>query len=230
MSAIIGSVAEAATKVFGDFIGTKKYGVIYADPPWAFKTFSTKGLGRSAEAHYNCMNIDSIKALPVSELAAKDCVLLLWATDPLLPAAFDMIKAWGFDFKTIGFYWAKTNKNAPKHFISSNDFFTGMGYWTRANVEQCVLATRGKPARKSKAVRKLVIAPRREHSRKPDEMHSYIEALVDGPYLELFSRTNRPGWDNWGAQTGVFDLKQFNLPEQRPGAALNSEPRDDQPG
>ena len=83
-----------------------------------------------------------------------------------------------------------------------------MGYWTRGNVEQCLLATRGKPSRKSKAVRKLVISPRREHSRKPDEMHGHIENLVDGPYFELFSRANRPSWDSWGTQTGLFDAGQ----------------------
>lgn len=199
---------SSATKVFGQAIAAKKYGVIYADPPWAFETFSANGHGRSAEAHYDCMTLDGIQALPVPEVAAKDSVLLLWARDPMIPAALDLIRAWGFEFKTIGFYWAKLNKNAPGLCISPEDFFTGMGYWTRGNVEQCLLATRGKPSRKSKAVRKLVISPRREHSRKPDEMHGHIEDLVDGPYLELFSRANRPSWDSWGAQTGLFDAGQ----------------------
>ena len=199
---------SSATKVFGQAIGTKKYNVIYADPPWAFETFSANGHGRSAEAHYDCMSLDGIQALPVPEVAAKDLVLLLWARDPMLPAAFDLIKAWGFEFKTVGFYWAKLNKSAPGLCISPEDFFTGVGYWTRGNVEQCLLATRGKPSRKSKAVRKLVISPRREHSRKPDEMHGHIEDLVGGPYLELFSRVNRLGWDSRGAQTGLFDTGQ----------------------
>ena len=95
---------ELATKVFGQAIGTKKYGVIYADPPWAFETFSANGHGRSAEAHYDCMTLDGIQALPAPEVAAKDSVLLLWARDPMIPAALDLIRAWGFEFKTIGFY------------------------------------------------------------------------------------------------------------------------------
>ena len=199
---------QSAVEIFGQFVGARKYGVIYADPPWAFETFSANGHGRSAEAPYDCMTMDSICSLPVSDVAEKNAVLFLWARDPMIPAALDLIKEWGFEFKTIGFYWAKLNKNAPSLCVSSEDFFTGMGYWTRGNVEQCLLATRGKPARKSKAVRKLVISPRREHSRKPDEMHGRIEDLVEGPYLELFSRTGRPGWDSWGAQTGLFDAGQ----------------------
>ena len=107
-----------------------------------------------------------------------------------------------------------------------DDFFTGLGYWTRGNVEQCLLATRGKPARKSKAVRKLVISPRREHSRKPDEMYGHIEALVDGPYLELFSRAGRNGWDSWGAQTGLFDDGQTETRRR----SSYSRPKKSQPG
>jgi N6-adenosine-specific RNA methylase IME4 len=199
---------HSAVDVFGQAIGTKKYRVIYADPPWAFKTFSENGHGRSAEAHYDCMSLDGIRALPVPDIANKDAALFLWARDPMIPAALELIAHWGFEFKTVGFYWAKLNKNAPGLGVAPEDFFTGMGYWTRGNVEQCLLATRGKPIRRSKAVRKLVISPRREHSRKPDEMHGRIEALLDGPYFELFSRADRPGWDSWGAQAGLFDAGQ----------------------
>jgi N6-adenosine-specific RNA methylase IME4 len=196
---------QSAKEIFSQSIGSKKYSVIYADPPWAFETFSVNGHGRSAEAHYDCMSMENIKRLPVSEIAEKDAILLLWARDPMIPHALELIKDWGFEFKTVGFYWAKLNKSAPSFCISEDDFFTGLGFWTRGNVEQCLLATRGKPARKSKAVRKLVISPRREHSRKPDEVYGRIETLVDGPYLELFSRTDRPGWDSWGIQAGFFD-------------------------
>ena len=90
------------------------YRVIYADPPWTFSTYSRKGKGRSAEAHYDCMTLSDIKALPVAEWASDDCVLLLWATDPLLEKAFDVIRAWGFTYKTVGFYWVKLNKYAPR--------------------------------------------------------------------------------------------------------------------
>ena len=175
-----------------------QYHVIYADPPWSFATYSKKGKGRSPDAHYDVMDLAGIKALPVARWAADDAILLMWATDPLLDRAFEVVEAWGFTFKTVGFYWAKLNKNSP-------GFFTGMGFWTRANPEQCLLATRGKPKRKAADVPRLVVSPRREHSRKPDEMYERIERLAEGPYLEMFARGSRPGWDSWGSQAGLFD-------------------------
>lgn len=183
----------------------KKYGVIYADPPWRFRNFSRKGEGRNAVAHYDCMTLEEICALPVADLAAKDCVLFLWATDPLLPKAFEVMQAWGFTYRTVGFYWAKLNRSADPRAFSTDDFFTGLGYWTRANAEQCLLATRGNPPRLAKDVRRLIVSPRREHSRKPDEVYERIRRLAAGPYLELFSRHSRPGWDCWGDQVGLFD-------------------------
>jgi len=177
------------------------YRVIYADPPWTFSTYSRKGKGRSAEAYYDCMSLDAIKALPVAEWAANDCVLLLWTTDPLLPTAFDVIRAWGFTYKTIGFYWAKLNKSADPTIYSDSSFFGGLGFWTRANPEICLLATRGHPRRRRADVRKLIVSPRREHSRKPDEAYGRIERLCEGPYLEMFARSTRPGWDGWGAES-----------------------------
>ena len=173
--------------------------------PWRSRNYSKKGEGRNAVQHYDCMTVEEIAALPVADWAAKDCVLFLWATDPMLPQALRVISEWGFEYKTVGFYWAKTNKSAEPESLSARDFFTGLGYWTRANVEQCLLATRGKPPRLAKDVRRLIIAPRREHSRKPDEVYERIERLVKGPYLELFSRRSRSGWDNRGHETGLFD-------------------------
>jgi N6-adenosine-specific RNA methylase IME4 len=181
------------------------YRVIYADPPWTFATYSKKGKGRSAEAHYDCMTLDDIKALPVAEWAAPDAVLLMWATDPLLRRALEVIEAWGFTYKTVGFYWAKLQKGRTTAFMTERDFFTGMGFWTRANPEPCLLATRGHPKRRAGDVRKLVISPRREHSRKPDEVYDRIERLLGGPFLELFARARRPGWDTLGDQSGLFD-------------------------
>ncbi|MFO1082565.1 MAG: MT-A70 family methyltransferase [Reyranellaceae bacterium] len=175
-----------------------QYNVIYADPPWSFATYSKKGKGRSPDAHYDVMDLAGIKALPVARWAADDAILLMWATDPLLDRAFEVVEAWGFTFKTVGFYWAKLNKGGK-------GFFTGMGFWTRANPEQCLLATRGKPKRKAADVPRLVVSPRREHSRKPDEMYERIERLAEGPYLEMFARGSRPHWDCWGAQAGLFD-------------------------
>jgi N6-adenosine-specific RNA methylase IME4 len=179
-------------------LARNKYGVIYADPPCSFRTWSAKGTGRSAISHYDCLSFDALAGLPIADLAAGDCVLFLWAVDPLLDRAFELIRAWGFEYKTVAFYWVKQNKK-------TDGFFTGLGYWTRANPEQCLLAIRGKPKRRGTDVRKLIIEPRREHSRKPDEVTERIERLVDGPYVELFARESRLGWDCWGNQTGLFD-------------------------
>ena len=189
------------------------YGVIYADPPWAFSTYSRKGKGRSAEAYYDCMTLDQIKAVPVAEWSAKDCILLLWTTDPLLQQALEVVRAWGFTYKTIGFYWAKLKRYAAPDQYSDGSFFTGMGFWTRANPEPCLLATRGSPRRRSANVRKLIVSPRREHSRKPDEVYERIEALSEGPYLELFARNTRSGWDSAGVETDAF--KAGRIPPRR---------------
>ena len=183
------------------FSTQRKYGVIYADPPWHFRNWSAKGTGRNAISHYDCLDFDTLAHLPVSDLARDDCALFLWATDPLLPRAFDLIRAWGFEYKTVGFYWVKLNAAAG----NEANYFTGLGYWTRANPEQCLLATRGKPTRKAKDVRRLIVERRREHSRKPDDIRNRIERLVDGPYLELFARETKRGWDCWGNQAGLFN-------------------------
>jgi N6-adenosine-specific RNA methylase IME4 len=175
----------------------KKYNVIYADPPWSFKTYSDKGKDRSPENHYSTMNFKDICNLPVNNIANDNSVLLMWITDPLLDKAFKVIDAWGFKYKTVGFTWAKTNRKKL-------GFFTGLGYWTRGNPEMCLLATKGKPKRISKSVPQLVVEQRREHSRKPDIMYNHIENLLDGPYIELFARTKRKGWDCWGNQTDKF--------------------------
>ena len=109
------------------------------------------------------------------------------------PRALELIASWGFEYKTVGFYWVKKNK-------AGEGFFTGRRHWMWANPEQCLLATRGKPARLAKDVKRLVIAPRREHSPKPDQVRERIERLVPGPYLELFARETKPGWECWGNQ------------------------------
>ena len=150
------------------------------------------------------MTLADIKALPVSQWAADDCVLLLWTTDPLLEKAFEVIRAWGFTYKTVGFYWAKLKR--PEPLYNDGNFFTGLGFWTRANPEPCLLATRGKPRRLSANVRKLIVSARREHSRKPDEAYPRIEALCDGPYLEMFARSSRPGWDCWGLDADLREI------------------------
>jgi N6-adenosine-specific RNA methylase IME4 len=189
---------------------TKRYQCILSDCPWNFRTYSDKGLGRSAQAHYACMSLSEICALPVLDYADDNCALFLWVTDPMLPQGLEVMKAWGFAFKSVAFTWAKLNKSFTKRFdqhnLSKSDFFMGTGYYTRANPEMCLLGTRGRITRLSKKVRQLVIAPRREHSRKPDEIYDRIEALVPGPYAEFFSRSSRAGWDcPIGNQAGLFD-------------------------
>jgi N6-adenosine-specific RNA methylase IME4 len=182
-----------------------RHAATFADPPWCFATCSPRGEGRSASAHYRCMAFWDLCRLPIREHAASDCCLFLWTTDPMLPRAIDLIEAWGFTYKTVAFTWAKLNSSAAGNSFSGPDFFTGMGYWTRANPEQCLLATIGKPRRRSRAIRQLIISPRREHSRKPDEAYVRIEDLVPGPYLELFARSRRPNWTAWGDQVGSLD-------------------------
>lgn len=177
----------------------KRYGVILADPAWHFVVRSRKGEGRSAKKHYRVMSLAEIKALDVPSIAAPDCCLFLWAIDPMLPQAFDVIREWGFTFKTVGFHWTKTRKRAAMHKLSEQcDFPIGPGYWTRANPEQCLLATRGHPKRLHADVPRLIVSPRRQHSEKPDEIYGRIKRLVAGPYLEMFARQAWPGWDGWG--------------------------------
>lgn len=176
------------------------YGVIMADPPWTWRPRSEKGDARSAQNHYDCMDLAAIKALPVAEIAAKDCALFLWVTDPLLQEGIETMKAWGFTYKTVGFVWTKRNRDGSP--------FAGMGYWTRANPELCLLGTRGSPKRVDKGVRRWIDAPRREHSRKPDLARARIERLMglEVPRLEMFARQSHDnGWDAWGNQTTMFN-------------------------
>ena len=170
----------------------KKYQIIYADPPWNYKVYSKKGLGRSAESHYPTMSIEDICALPVGNLADKDCALFLWVTIPCLLEGLSVLKAWGFTYKTVGFVWVKQNRKA-------DSLFWGMGYWTRSNVELCILATKGHPKRINAAVHQVIVSHIEEHSKKPQEARERIVSLMgDLPRIELFARQSTPGWDVWG--------------------------------
>ena len=136
----------------------KKYEVVYCDPPWRYCAWSDKGKGRSAENHYPTMTVEDICRLPIADFAADNCVLFMWATFPNLMEAFDVIKAWGFEYKTVAFVWVKQNKK-------SDSLFWGMGYWTRANAEICLLATKGHPKRIGKAVHQVIVSHIEEHSK-----------------------------------------------------------------
>jgi len=138
------------------------------------------------------MGIEDICALPVSSLAAPDCALFMWVTFPTLPDAFKVISSWGFTYKTVAFVWVKRNKKTPS-------LFWGLGHWTRANAEMCILATKGKPKRMSAKVHQIIDTPIEAHSKKPDETRNRIIELVgDLPRVELFARQSSSGWDVWG--------------------------------
>jgi len=171
----------------------KKYQIIYADPPWKFKVwcFDT-GSGRSPDQYYPTMELEDICALPVQEIADKNCILFLWGTWPKLTEALQVINAWGFKYKTSAFVWGKQNPKDRK-------FMCGLGYWTRKATEFVLLATKGSPKRMDKSVREFIASPRREHSRKPDEIRCRIVKLMgDIPRIELFAREKTEGWDVWG--------------------------------
>lgn len=170
----------------------KKYKIIYSDPPWSYKVWSDKGTGRSADQHYNTMDKKSIQQLDVNSIADKDCVLFLWATYPCLEEAIELVRVWGFTYKTVAFTWVKKNKK-------SNSWFWGLGHWTRANAEICILATKGNPTRISKGIHSIVDTPIERHSKKPDEVRNRIVQLIgDVPRLEMFARQQTPGWDVFG--------------------------------
>jgi N6-adenosine-specific RNA methylase IME4 len=183
-----------------------RYGIIYADPPWRYKDKSLSH-GGGAECHYPTMDINEICALPIKELSDENCTLFLWVTFPMLQEGLKVITSWGFNYKTCAFVWIKTNKRVnPNQVVilpeeMFYDEFMGMGRWTRANAEICLLGTKGRPARKSASVRQIIYSPVEEHSKKPTETrHRIIELMGDLPRVELFAREKTEGWDAWGNQ------------------------------
>ena len=184
------------------------FGVILADPPWHFKPWSLEITSNHPSKHYQTMTDDEIYALPVQELAADDCVLFLWIVWPMLEHGMKTIAAWGFKYKTCAFSWIKANGRQINLFEDSISVDMTTGYWTRANSEVCLLATRGSPKRLNDDVRQAIIEPRRQHSRKPQCVYERIERLVDGPYLELFARQKRLGWISWGNETEKFQVAE----------------------
>lgn len=173
------------------------FGLIMADPPWHFRTRSDKGItSKGATGQYSTMPRAAIEALPIGDLAAKDAILWLWATNPMLPDAFAVLRAWGFTFKTAG-HWVKTTKHGKLAF--------GTGYILRCAGEPFLIGTRGQP-RCARNVRSVVMGPIRQHSRKPDEAYAEAEKLLPGvARLDLFSRQPRPGWIGWGNESGKFE-------------------------
>ena len=170
-----------------------KYQIIYADPPWSYKVWSEKGKGSCAENHYPTMKKEDIQKLPIKDIAEKNAVLFLWVTAPCLIEGIELIDKWGFTYKTVAFTWVKKNKKSPS-------WFWGMGYYTRANAEICLLATKGKPLKRiSKAVHSVIDTPIERHSKKPDCARDRITKLFgELPRIELFARQHADGWDCWG--------------------------------
>lgn len=196
------------------------YSVLYADPAWKYRA----GGRGAARDHYRESPLSEIKSLPVARIAARDAVLFMWTTCPFLVEshqAHDVMEAWGFTPKTVAFFWMKTTRRAPRADDRRPELYhVGMGSWTRANVEVCLLGTRGKPRRgastESKSVRQLLVqdeleidelpdcvkAPLGRHSEKPAEVRRRIEVLM-GPNqtrLEMFARERFAGWDAHGEQ------------------------------
>jgi N6-adenosine-specific RNA methylase IME4 len=181
-----------------------KYGLILADPPWRFVTYSAKGRKKSPDRHYPTMTMNELYRLPVGQLAAADCALVMWAYWPLLHEALGLAAAWGFTFKSGG-AWAKRSKSGRSWAFST-------GYLMRGASEPFIIATLGRPDFVSRSERNLIVAPVREHSRKPDEMHESLERLFPDVWrCELFARSTRASWDSWGDQVNRFTPEEANV-------------------
>lgn len=175
---------------------SKRYKVILADPPWGYECKSPTGSPRpescqqagGASYYYEVMSKEEICKIPVSEIAEKDSVLFLWGTVPLLPDAFEVMKAWGFEYKTM-ITWHKLRCK-------------GMGYWFRGHTEQLLLGVRGNIRAFRSLTPNIQSIKVTEHSRKPPEFRNIIEDVTVGlePKIELFAREKREGWDAWGYQ------------------------------
>lgn len=173
-----------------------RYGLIMADPPWKFKNYSKKGERKGAGTQYNCMSIQDIAKMRVSELATDQCVLWLWATNPMLPQAFEVMRAWGFAFVTSG-TWLKTTKTGKMQW--------GTGYRLRSTSEPFLIGTIGKPPLGSRSVPSGFSALAREHSRKPEDAYRFAEMMAPNTWnLDLFSRSERDGWDSFGDEADKF--------------------------
>lgn len=196
----------------------KRFKLIAADPPWKYETWSDAGADRSPDQHYETMTIEEIAAMPVRDLADPDSILVLWVISTLLRRAFEVMDAWGFDYKTIVHEWAKTRPLQPGEAQDptappGKAWFVGQGKYSRGNVELCLLGRRGNGARHAWAtdVRELIVADIGEHSQKPAEFYDRVEALFPGPYLYLFERPDlngvRPGWTIWGNEVDVATFR-----------------------
>lgn len=177
-----------------------KYKIIYADPPWSYND-KMSGHSFSLDHEYQTQSKDWIARLPVGGVADRDCVLFMWAVSPQLPEALEVMKAWGFKYKTVAFVWSKHTKNGKK--------VSNLGRWTMGNVELCLLGVKGKNQRICKNIKQLVEAERKRHSEKPQEVRDRIVNLMgDLPRVELFARTKTEGWDAIGDGIDGQDIRK----------------------
>ncbi|MBY6244171.1 MT-A70 family methyltransferase [Methylosinus sp. Sm6] len=174
------------------------YGLILSDPPWSFGVWGKDGHNKGPEMHYDTMSRSELFSLPVWKLAAPNCAHVMWTTQAQLPLALDLLLHWGFDYRSCG-SWAKQSK-------SGASWAFGTGYWFRSAAELFLVGAIGAPRIMSHSERNLIVAPVREHSRKPDEMHEMLERMFPRVRkLEMFARRSRPGWDSWGDERTLFD-------------------------
>ncbi len=177
----------------------KKYNIIYADPPWTY-TGWRKG-NRSVTRHYSTMKKEEIINMKdtIKAISDENCIIFLWVTFPCLNEGLQVMKEWGFKYKTCGFNWIKRNKK-------SDTWFFGLGFWTRANSEICLIGIKGKIERKSSKVSQIIDTHIEEHSKKPAIVREKIVELVGNlPRIELFARQTIEGWDCWGNEVDKFN-------------------------
>lgn len=182
--------------VFGD-LRPHAYNLVVADPPWQFAARSDKGERKGAAAQYRCYPVEEIEwRFPVPQLAEPTCLLLCWATAPLIDRQISLIKRWGFEFKTLT-YWRKV--------FATGGRAIGTGYRVRGQIEPVIVATKGSP--QHKPFDGEIPGVRREHSRKPEEFYQHLHERSRGltRRADVFARTARPGWDSWGDEVGKFD-------------------------
>lgn len=169
----------------------KKYNIIYADPPWSYKNMGN--IQATAESHYKTMKQEELEEMGnvIKKISEDNCMLFMWVTFPKLQEGLNLIKAWGFEYKTCGFCWVKKTKNGKNFF--------GVGWYTKSNAEVCLIGVKGKPLKVSNSVSQIIESVIEEHSKKPEIVKDKIvEFCGDVSRIELFARRYTEGWDVWG--------------------------------
>lgn len=184
------------------------YSIIYVDPPWEYENWNKawhqqNPKSRWAGKKYPLMPMDKLEELDVNGITDKNAVMFMWTISTMIPKAINLMEKWGFRYRTVGFVWVKKNKK-------KDSFFTGLGFWTRANAEICLIGVKGKPLpRISRSIHQIIYTPIGKHSSKPPETRDRIVALMgDIPRLEMFAREQSDGWDSIGNDINGKDIKE----------------------